>query len=158
SGPRTAAVSGPRTRRRPRCATTRSPRRLVNLSRSCLDPANFRDAPPNSAPQPPLSARVPKMTNMVLSASKRTARPCTGHCALPDRADGPLAWLDFVSKIWVGGGDMINAAFVRGCKPRAKMYEVTCEALPGFILRVLPTGKKVVLVRYRVDGKDRRIK
>lgn len=53
---------------------------------------------------------------------------------------------------------MINAAFVRGCKPRAKMYEVTCEALPGFILRVLPTGKKVVLVRYRVDGKDRRMK
>ena len=53
---------------------------------------------------------------------------------------------------------MINAAFVRGCKPRAKMYEVTCEALPGFILRVLPTGKKVVLVRFRVDGKDRRIK
>jgi integrase/transposase len=53
---------------------------------------------------------------------------------------------------------MINAAFVRECKPRAKMYEVTCEALPGFILRVLPTGKKVALVRYRVDGKDRREK
>ena len=53
---------------------------------------------------------------------------------------------------------MINAAFVRGCKPRAKMYEVTCEALPGFILRVLPSGKKVALVRFRVDGKDRRIK
>ena len=53
---------------------------------------------------------------------------------------------------------MINAAFVRGCKPRARMYEVTCEALPGFILRVLPTGKKVALVRYRVDGRDRRIK
>ena len=51
---------------------------------------------------------------------------------------------------------MINAAFVRGCKPRAKMYEVTCDALPGFILRVLPTGKKVALVRYRVEGKDRR--
>ena len=51
---------------------------------------------------------------------------------------------------------MITAAFVRECKPRAKMYEVTCDALPGFILRVLPTGKKVALVRYRVDGKDRR--
>ena len=51
---------------------------------------------------------------------------------------------------------MITPGFVREAKPRAKMYEVTCEALPGFILRVLPTGKKVALVRYRVDGKDRR--
>ncbi|MBK8263464.1 MAG: DUF4102 domain-containing protein [Nannocystis sp.] len=53
---------------------------------------------------------------------------------------------------------MINAAFTRGCKPRAKMYEVTCEAMPGFILRVLPTGRKIALVRYRVDGRDRRHK
>lgn len=38
---------------------------------------------------------------------------------------------------------IINAVFVCDCKPRTKMYEVTCDALPGFILRVLPTGKKV---------------
>ncbi len=51
---------------------------------------------------------------------------------------------------------MITAAFVRDCKPRAKMYEVTCDALPGFIIRILPTGKKVALVRWRVAGKDHR--
>ncbi len=49
-----------------------------------------------------------------------------------------------------------TTAFVRDAKPRASMYELTCDALPGFILRVLPTGKKVFLVRYRVDGKDHR--
>jgi hypothetical protein len=30
--------------------------------------------------------------------------------------------------------------------------------MPGRILRVLPTGRKIALVRYRVDGKDRRFK
>ncbi|MBL9106825.1 MAG: tyrosine-type recombinase/integrase [Myxococcales bacterium] len=45
---------------------------------------------------------------------------------------------------------------MRDVKPRSTMYELTCDALPGFILRVLPTGKKVFLVRFRVDGKDRR--
>ena len=52
---------------------------------------------------------------------------------------------------------MINAAFVRECKPRVKMYEVTCDALPGFILRVLPTGKKVALVRWTIALPDGRV-
>lgn len=51
---------------------------------------------------------------------------------------------------------MLTAAFVRECKPRAKMYEVTCDGFPGFILRVLPSGKKVALVRFRVNGRDHR--
>ena len=51
-----------------------------------------------------------------------------------------------------------TTAFVRDTKPRSTMFELTCDALPGFILRVLPTGKKVFLVRYRSDGTDRREK
>jgi len=49
-----------------------------------------------------------------------------------------------------------TTTFVRRVKPRSKMYEMTCDTLSGFILRVLPSGKKVFLVRYRVNGKDRR--
>ncbi len=51
---------------------------------------------------------------------------------------------------------MLTTAKVRDLKPRSAMYEVTCAAMPGFIVRVLPTGKKVFVVRYRVDGTDRR--
>jgi hypothetical protein len=52
---------------------------------------------------------------------------------------------------------MLTNAQVREAKPRSIRYEITCDALPGFILRVLPTGKKVFFARYRdADGKDHR--
>ena len=51
---------------------------------------------------------------------------------------------------------MLTTATVRELKPRDKMYEVTCAAMPGFVVRVLPTGKKVFLVRQHIDGKYRR--
>jgi hypothetical protein len=52
---------------------------------------------------------------------------------------------------------MLTSAQAREAKPRKIRYEITCDALPGFILRVLPTGKKVFFARYRgPDGKDRR--
>jgi hypothetical protein len=53
--------------------------------------------------------------------------------------------------------NMLTNAQVREAKPRTIRYEITCESLPGFILRVLPTGKKVFFARYRdADGKDHR--
>jgi hypothetical protein len=52
---------------------------------------------------------------------------------------------------------MLTKTQARDAKPRATRYEITCDALPGFILRVLPTGKKVLFVRFRDrDGKDQR--
>lgn len=52
---------------------------------------------------------------------------------------------------------MLTNAQARDAKPRSVRYEITCDAMPGFILRVLPTGKKVFFARYRgSDGKDHR--
>ncbi|HEY0138814.1 MAG TPA: tyrosine-type recombinase/integrase [Nannocystis sp.] len=53
---------------------------------------------------------------------------------------------------------MLTTARVRELKPQEKMYEVTCEAVAGFVVRVLPSGKKVFLVRRQFDGKYRREK
>ncbi len=44
---------------------------------------------------------------------------------------------------------------VERAKPRKARYELTCGTLKGFILRVLPSGKKAYYVRYRTaEGKD----
>ena len=44
-------------------------------------------------------------------------------------------------------------------KPRAKRYELSCSILAGFLMRVLPSGKKSYYVRFRDDaGKDRRVR
>lgn len=52
---------------------------------------------------------------------------------------------------------MLTNTQAREAKPRSVRYEITCDSLPGFILRVLPTGKKVFFARYRDgDGKDHR--
>ncbi len=52
----------------------------------------------------------------------------------------------------------LNNTIVRDAKPRAKVYELTCAGLPGFALRVLPTGKKVFVVRHRMHGQDCRVR
>jgi len=52
---------------------------------------------------------------------------------------------------------MLTNTQAREAKPRSVRYEITCDSLPGFILRVLPTGKRVFFARYRdAVGKDNR--
>jgi len=41
-------------------------------------------------------------------------------------------------------------------KPRKAKFEIACTTLRGFILRVLPSGRKVFYVRHVVDGRDKR--
>jgi len=44
-------------------------------------------------------------------------------------------------------------------KPRETKYEISCSVLTGFMLRVLPSGKKAYYVRYRDNhGKDLRVR
>ena len=48
---------------------------------------------------------------------------------------------------------------VARAKARKTKYEISCSLLTGFMLRVLPSGKKAYYVRYRDDeGKDLRIR
>lgn len=52
---------------------------------------------------------------------------------------------------------MLTNMQAREARPRPTRYEVTCDVLPGFILRVHPAGKKVFYARSRnAAGKDRR--
>ncbi|MCA9688764.1 MAG: tyrosine-type recombinase/integrase [Myxococcales bacterium] len=52
---------------------------------------------------------------------------------------------------------VLNDTTVRRARPRATKYEITCAAVRGFALRVLPSGRKVYLVRTRRDGRDVRV-
>ena len=52
----------------------------------------------------------------------------------------------------------LTTAGVRKLRPKGRTYEVTCSRLPGFVVRVLPSGRKVFLVRHLVDGRDTRVR
>ncbi len=49
---------------------------------------------------------------------------------------------------------VITERLVRSLRPRERKYELTCAALRGFTVRVLPSGKKVYFARYRSRGRD----
>ncbi|MDC0676075.1 site-specific integrase [Nannocystis radixulma] len=52
---------------------------------------------------------------------------------------------------------MLTNTQAREAKPRDVKYEITCDSLAGFVLRVLPSGKKVFFARYRdAANKDHR--
>lgn len=50
----------------------------------------------------------------------------------------------------------ITESLVRRAKPRKSKFEISCSTVRGFVLRVLPSGKKVYYARRAHDGKDRR--
>ncbi len=53
----------------------------------------------------------------------------------------------------------LTERIVERAKPRKAKYELSCSVLSGFVLRVLPSGKKAYYVRYRDElGKDRRLR
>ncbi len=52
----------------------------------------------------------------------------------------------------------ITQGTVRKASPKKRVYELSYTNLPGFTLRVLPSGKKVFYARLRVNGKDRRVR
>ncbi len=53
----------------------------------------------------------------------------------------------------------LTQRFVSRLKPREAKYEVSCSVVVGFLLRVLPSGKKAYYVRIRgAGGKERRVR
>ncbi len=47
---------------------------------------------------------------------------------------------------------------LRALKPRARAYELSCARHQGLVVRVLPSGKKVFLVRFREGARYRRVR
>jgi integrase len=52
----------------------------------------------------------------------------------------------------------ITKRTVEEAPPRAAEYFIWCDELPGFGVRIYPTGKRGYLVQYRANGRSRRAK
>lgn len=53
---------------------------------------------------------------------------------------------------------VLTETIIRRAKPRERKYEIACSRVRGLRLRVLPTGKKVFVVRVFSNGRDRRVR
>ena len=51
---------------------------------------------------------------------------------------------------------VLTHAVIKQARPRLKKYEIPCSAVRGLALRVLPSGKKVFVLRIRGKGAERR--
>jgi len=70
-----------------------------------------------------------------------------------------LAWFDSWFDFNRVKTPRLTERAVARAKPRKTRYELSCPILTGFMLRVLPSGKKAYYVRQRnKTGKDRRIR
>ncbi len=50
----------------------------------------------------------------------------------------------------------ITESLVRRARAKEREYELSCSSLRGFVLRVLPSGKKVYYARHKRRGRDTR--
>ncbi len=50
----------------------------------------------------------------------------------------------------------LTKTVVAGAEARAKDYELRDTAIPGFLLKVTPTGRKVFMLQYRTNDRQRR--
>ncbi|HXA23482.1 MAG TPA: Arm DNA-binding domain-containing protein, partial [Acetobacteraceae bacterium] len=47
---------------------------------------------------------------------------------------------------------------VEAAEVRPSDYFIWCDELPGFGVRIYPSGKRGYLAQYRADGRSRRVK
>jgi len=52
----------------------------------------------------------------------------------------------------------LTTKLIERTKPRRKKFEISCTAVSGLLLRVLPSGKKILLFRQRANGQDNKVR
>ena len=55
-------------------------------------------------------------------------------------------------------GVKLTKRVVEAAEVRPSDYFIWCDELPGFGVRIYPSGKRGYLVQYRADGRSRRVK